>query len=123
MMTIDISAVPNQSFSVTINNHVYDIAIQQIGGTNTVLNGVVTSITNVLMAATIYIDNVLIVSGVRIVPGMPLLPYEYEELDGNFILLTQDDDYADYSQFGITQSLVYVSSAELVIIRSGNAGA
>ena len=123
MIDIDLASVPHQSFSITIDNHFYQIAIDQIAGEVAVQNGVVTAVSDVVMASTLSIDGILIQSGMRIVPGMPLMPYLYEEIDGNFILLTDNDDYPDYTQFGTNQFLVYASPSELEIIRSTyNAG-
>ena len=50
-------------------------------------------------------------------PGMPLLPYRYQER-GNFLLLTNEGDLPDFTQFGVTQFLVYLTAAELATLRA-----
>ncbi len=98
---ISLQAIPNQTFSLTLDDHIYDITLKEANG---------------IMAAFISRDNVRIVSGMRVVCGYPLIPYEYLE-SGNFIFLTADNDLPYYTQFGITQSLIYFSREELEVIR------
>jgi uncharacterized protein DUF6983 len=105
MQTIPLQAIPNQAFNILLDNHNYNIEIKEIRG---------------LMAATIARDNVIIQSGTRIVSGTPLMPYQYQEDDaGNFIMLTANQEYPYYTQFGISQYLVYASEDELNAIRAG----
>lgn len=101
MKEITLQAIPNQTLSVQLDNVLYDITLKATQG---------------VMSATIVRDNIEIITGARITPGYPLLPYEYQE-NGNFIMLTADGDYPDYTQFGITQSLIFASQAELEVIR------
>jgi len=70
------------------------------------------------MSATVIRNNITLLSNIRLVAGMPMIPYEYLEA-GNFVLTTLDDDLPDWNQFGISQSLIYVSEAELGEIRAG----
>jgi hypothetical protein len=51
---------------------------------------------------------------IRAIPNKLLLPYDYLEIYGSFFFNTQNDDYPDYNQFGITQYLYYLSAAELL---------
>jgi hypothetical protein len=98
---IALDPIPNQSLSVQLDNRLYDITIKETHG---------------VMAATIVRDGVTVVSGMRIAPGEPILPYRYQE-SGNFIILTANDDYPYYTQFGITQNFLYLSPAELEVLR------
>jgi hypothetical protein len=70
------------------------------------------------MAIDIIRNGTPIISGSRMVPGYPLIPYNYLE-DGNFTMLTEDDAYPDYSQFGISQFLIYASQAEIAALPAG----
>lgn len=119
MRLITLSNIPNQSFSVSVDNNFYDLTIKQIAGQNTYLNGVFVGATNVIMACSITRNNVLIEEGSRIIQGIGLMPYQYQE-QGNFVLVTANDEYADYQQFGISQFLYYLSNSELAAIRAAN---
>ncbi len=140
MILLPLNAVPNQSISVTLDSNVYDIDIIQIAGQNVVVNNVVQSVNNVVMAANISRNQTVIISGARIVPAVPLLNYVYQEA-GNFIFLMDGMDsyvnpqnpkdiiainngsaYADFQQFGLTQFLYYASTDELAAIRTYSAG-
>lgn len=101
MMDIGLAALPNQALSIQLDERFYEIEIREANG---------------VMAATITRDGAAVVSNLRVTPGTPLLPYQYQEA-GNFILLTDDDALPDWAQFGTTQFLVYVSDAELAAYR------
>lgn len=99
MIQIPLEAIPNQSFTITINNVIYNFVIKE---------------TNGVMSCSITKNNVLLVENSRMASGMLLLPYEYmEQGDGNFFMLTYNDDYAYYTQFGVTQTLVYLTQEDL----------
>lgn len=102
MITVTLDSIPNQSFSIRLDNKLYNITIKQ---------------SNDIMIATIIRDGILLLSGIRIVAGTPLIPYQYLE-SGNFMLLTTNGDLPDYTQFQITQFLVYASRVELEVIRA-----
>jgi hypothetical protein len=102
MIDIELSAVPNQSLSIVLDGALYEITVKAAGG---------------IMSATIVRDNVTLVDNVRIVAGTPILPYRYQEA-GNFVLLTEDEEYPDYLLFGSSQSLVYASALELAAARN-----
>lgn len=101
MVVIPLAAIPNQSFSVRLDLAQYDIRIHDCG------NGVTTM--------DLTINEVVTITGTRIVPNYPIIPSEYLE-NGNFVLETQNDEYPDYTLFGVTQYLVFASQAELEAI-------
>ncbi|WVH05517.1 hypothetical protein KKJFFJLC_00060 [Vibrio phage vB_VpaS_PGB] len=68
------------------------------------------------MSYDLSIDDALIVEGFRMVFGQPLIPYEYQEVDGNFILDT-DGSEPDYNEFGSTQFLRWLSPEETADFR------
>lgn len=84
-----------------LNGSVYDLTIKETRG---------------VMCVTIVRDNALLLSNTRMVAGYPLIPYRYLE-NGNFIVLTANDDYPYYTKFGSTQMLIFASQAELDVIR------
>lgn len=101
MKQIAIEAIPNQSLSINLDDGLYNITLKS---------------TNGCMSADIVRDGETILSGERIAAGTPLIPYRYLE-SGNFMLLTDDDDLPDYTKFGITQTLIYATQAELEALR------
>lgn len=101
---IPIETIPNQSLSIQLDEIRYGIRFRDIGG---------------MMSADISIDDQLIIEGLRVVGGFPLIPYKYLEGDGgNFIFLTELGDLVYWDQFAITQSLLYFSAEELKAIRA-----
>lgn len=62
-------------------------------------------------------DNVPILLGSRMLPNAPLIPYRYLE-SGNFVMLCDGEEYPTYTSFSDTQSLVYVTVAELEALRA-----
>lgn len=102
MIDIGISAVPNQTVTIQIDERVYDISLREANGAT---------------SASITRDGVVIVSNVRAVAGTPLLPYRHQE-DGNFLITTEDESIPYYDQFGITQFLIYVTPDELAEYRA-----
>ncbi len=97
MLNIPLQNIPNQSFSIQIDNNTYDILISDCGN---------------IMAVDISINNVVIVLGQRAVPSNFLLPYRYLE-NGNFFFTSLDGEYPDWRRFGLDQFLVFASQAEL----------
>jgi len=99
---VPIQSIPNQTFSVTLDNNLFDLAIRTTNGVTSVsvtINGVDT------------IDNI------RAVAGSPIIPYQYLEA-GNFMFLTANYQLPIYTQFNITQTLDYFTAAELAVFRT-----
>ena len=101
MILVPISAVPNQSFSITLDGNQYDLALY---------------LTTNVMAIDVVRNNVPIIMGMRVLPYVPVIPYEYLE-NGNFIFNTENGDYPIYDQFNVTQQLFYLSQSELDSLR------
>lgn len=105
MQQIPLQAIPNQSFTVQLDDRFYNMALKTANG---------------IMALDISRDNQVLLTGARVVAGTPLLPYNYlENSSGNFIFITANEELPDYAQFGVTQSLLYASNDELEAIRGG----
>jgi hypothetical protein len=104
MLSIPIATIPNQIFNVLLDQNEWEISIY---------------LANNIMAVDLNLNGVDIIIGQRAVPATPLIPYEYLE-NGNFIFVTDDYDYPIYTEFGISQLLVYASPTELLEIRNGN---
>lgn len=113
MILVPIQALPNQTLSInTSDGNYYDISLYTTNRANLNLAG------TGVMGCTINRNNVLIIAGQRLVPGYPVIPYEYLA-DGNFVLTTLNDEYPDYTQFGITQFLIYATQAEIGALSAG----
>jgi len=102
MRQIEIQPIPNQSFSVRLDNNLYNIVIKESRG---------------IMGLTMSRNNVKILDSVRLTAGFRIIPYLYEE-SGNFVITNINDDLIYYDKFGVSQFLYYVSSAELLTIRA-----
>jgi hypothetical protein len=107
MIQIPLQNIPNQSLSIQLNDNQFDLNFH---ATQDNLDG-----TSGVISVDIIINNIVIVTGVRAVYGFPLIESHYLE-NGNFVFITQNDDYPDWRQFGITQFLIYASESELEII-------
>jgi hypothetical protein len=108
MLNIPLANVPNQSFSCNVGGNFYDISIYAIIGN--------IDPANIIMAFNVTRNNITLLTGQRAVSGWPVIPYLYLE-SGNFIMVTMNDDYPDYNQFGTTQFLIFASQEELELIR------
>jgi len=103
MKLIQLEAIPNQKFSLVLDGTRYILWFRAAGS---------------IMAVTITKNDVEIVSGRRCVAGSPLIPFEYLEA-GNFVFQTQNYELPWWENFGVTQSLIYVTQTEIETYRSG----
>lgn len=113
MINIPLEALPNQSFSIQLDEINYDITINSCG----FVTENPENFTNI-MAFTIYINNVLTVAGSRAVAGFPIIPSQYLA-NGNFVVVTANEEYPNYLRFGIDQYLIYASPQEIIEIQNG----
>ena len=102
--TVALEAVPNQTLTVVLDGAIYDISIQAMD--------------DEMMAVSIARDGTQLVTNLRAVADFPLLPYSHME-QGNFIFLTDNQEFPFYEKFNVSQSLVFFTAAELVTIRGG----
>ena len=100
--SITLQAIPSQEIIITLDSRRYEIQIKDAGD---------------FMVYGISRDGETILeTGFRIVNGEPLLPYKYME-DGNFAFVIPDSEVADYTNFELTQFLIYASQEELEALR------
>lgn len=100
MQTIPLNSEPNQELTAFLDNTRYTLRIKEAAGR---------------MAADVSIDGVLILQGVRLLAGQPVIPYAYLQR-GNFIVLTADEAEPGWREVGTTQTLVYLSPEELAAL-------
>ena len=98
---IPIQAVPNQSFTTTINNNLFDISIRTSDG---------------ITAVSIAINGTDIINNLIAVANGLIIPAQYQEVD-NFMFVTANYEMPLYTQFNINQSLIYFSASELATYR------
>jgi len=98
MQTIPLEPIPNQEFTLRLDDHSFTLRIKEASG---------------VMVADVTIDGVEVLAATRIVAGTPLIPYRYLAGAGNFVVLTDGGELPAYAQFGVTQRLIYASAAEL----------
>lgn len=102
-MLVPIQAIPNQEFTITINGVTYDITLKTVED---------------FTAASLTINGVDTIDGSRTPAGAPLLPYKYEE-NGNFMFTNSNSFRMPfYTNFNVTQVLLYFSPAELAAARA-----
>lgn len=103
MLRIQIPNLPNQQFSVTLDNAAYRIHLRTIDRHNVQMT-----------IADIYVNGELVKSSVRCAPDSPLIPYEYMTSGGaNFFFHCLNGDYPFYTEFNRTQILCYGTKEEL----------
>lgn len=97
MTEITLQQTPNQSFSFDADGVSYDIAIKTADS----------------VIADISIDSEAKIQGIRVMPYRPIIPYEYLAV-GNLFFITENGEAVDYTKFGVTQSLVYLTPEEVM---------
>lgn len=100
MQNIPIAAEPNQEFTVRLDDTRYAIRLKEANG---------------VMVADVTIDDVVTITGTRVLAGEFIIPYVYM-MRGNFLLLTNGDELPDWQEFGASQSLVYMSPEEFAAL-------
>ncbi len=98
MIEIALQQVPNQSLSFDIDGFTFDMTLK----------------TTETLIADVSIDSTVKVSGMRVMAYRPIIPYKYLTPDsGNLFFITDDGEAPDYNLFGISQTLVYLTAAEV----------
>lgn len=99
-LQITIASIPDQSFTATLGGVTYGLRLFLAAN---------------VMCCDLTINNEVILSGMRLVSGSPIIPYEYLQ-NGNFFLITLNDEIPFYDQFNATQFLIYYTQAEIGIL-------
>lgn len=97
MREIMLQAVPNQRIDVSVGGVAWRIEIKAVTGG---------------MAATVWADNELLISGARILANSLVLPFKYLAIYGNFTI-DSGGNPIDWRQFGRSQSLYFIEPGEL----------
>lgn len=98
-LQISLANIPNQQLSFEYGGDRYTLRLSACFG---------------CMSCDVYINDALIVAGVRVVAGAPIIPAVYQFYGkGNFAILTDDDEIPYYDQFGTTQFLIFITPEEI----------
>ena len=97
MREIILQPVPNQRIDVSVGGVAWRIEIKAVTGG---------------MAASVWADNELLISGTRVLANALIMPYKYLAIRGNFII-DSGGNPIDWRQFGRSQSLYFIESDEL----------
>lgn len=101
MQSIPIQQLPNQRLNVVLDGNRWDIGIRT---------------TNGCVSVSLTLNGVEILTNMRAVAGTRIIPCKYQE-SGNFVFITQNYEIPDYTQFGLTQELLYFSQSEIDAVR------
>lgn len=97
MLMIPIDTVPNQSLSVPINGDRWEIALKTTGH---------------IMCADVTLNGEVLIQGMRLVAGSPIIPYEYLSPNGNFWFLTENELAPYWDRFNVDQQLAWIDAGE-----------
>ncbi len=97
MREIMLQSVPNQRLDVPVGGVAWRIDIESVTGG---------------MAATVWADNELLISGTRILANSLILPFKYLAIYGNFII-DSGGNPIDWHLFGRSQALYFIELGEL----------
>lgn len=100
MRLVPLAAVPNQSFTLTLDNVRWVLTLKTARG---------------VLVADVDRDGAALLRGVRVLAGEMIIPYRYLQT-ANFVFLTQDDELPEWGLFGVSQSLVYLTAAEMAAL-------
>ena len=102
MNEIPLQSLPRQSLTVTLAEQRWDIRVVLAGHD---------------MYMDFVLDNEPLITGIRALPGVGLLPYRHlvEKAGGNFMFITDDDsnEIPHYSKFADTCSLIWYTTEEV----------
>lgn len=101
MREIPLKQIPNQEVSVQLDDGFFNLSIKTTGNSTSV---------------SIAYNGTQIIQNMRAVSNQYIIPSAYQE-HGNFMFVTSNFELPYYSQFGLTQSLIYVTGADMAVIR------
>ena len=104
MIRIALIKSPNQKLNFFSEGNNFEIAIK------TCVN---------IMALDITVNRKRILSGIRACANTPIIPFNYLK-NGNLVFLCLSDDYPFYTQFGVSQILLYATAQEIEAFNAGN---
>lgn len=101
---IELNTLPNQTFTTTINNVDMEIVIKLAGQED-----------NPIMLFALLINNEYLCPFVPVFANQGVLPYQYmiSEAGGQFFFATENEQYPNYTEFGVNCKLYFITADEL----------
>jgi len=98
------NSLPNQTFPTTINKVEMECAIKLAGQED-----------NQIMLFALKVDNDYLCPFVPVFANQGVMPYPYmiSEAGGNFFFITENGEYPNYTNFGTTCNLYFITEDEL----------
>lgn len=103
MQLVQLNTVPSQQFNIPLGGNNYTLKIYSIDGA---------------MAYDLDINAINIISGFEMVNDVPLLVYPHQEVNGNLLLAVPESEIPDYTRFGSSQFLYYLTADEAAAYRA-----
>ena len=102
--TIELQPLPNQQFSLTINNINMNVDLKAAGSND-----------NQIMLFAMQINGEYVCPYVPVFANQGLLPYKYmvSIAGGNFFFETDQDEYPNWQNFGTSCYLYFITEDEL----------
>lgn len=102
--SIDLQPLPNQQFTLTINNINMNIDLKTAGDND-----------NQIMLFALQVNGEYVCPYVPVFANQGVLPYKYmvSEAGGNFFFETDADEYPNWSNFGSSCYLYFITQDEL----------
>lgn len=97
MKQIPLKSFPRQSLSVVLEGALYEISLKECNG---------------IMAVSVTRDGEVIVNNRRAVAGAPIIPSRYLN-DGNFFIITDNDELPYYTAFEGVDVFVWMTNEEI----------
>lgn len=101
MIIVPLQAIPNQSFSIVLDNNTWGLKLKTVEDTTVV---------------SMTLNGITVIDSARAVSGSFIIPSEYQE-SGNFLFTSASFQLPYFDQFGVTQALVYLNAAEMAALR------
>lgn len=98
MLLVPIKNIPNQIFSVTLNDVGYRVALRTIQG---------------LTFMSVWANGEPLFYNQICTPNNWVNQYDYISVNGKFYFYSLDDEYPNYEKFGITQALYFMTPEEV----------
>ena len=114
---IELQPLPNQQFSLTINNINMNVDLKAAGSNTTNENELtqLTPATAQIMLFAMQINGEYVCPYVPVFANQGLLPYKYmvSIAGGNFFFETDQDEYPNWQNFGTSCYLYFITEDEL----------
>lgn len=106
MQIIPLQNIPNQAFSVVLNGVDYRVALRTIQG---------------MTFMSVWVGGEVLFYNQLCTPNNWVNVYDYISVNGKFYFRCLEEEYPTYTQFGITQSLIFYNAEEVEEIKNAKA--